>query len=107
MASTCLAVNQASAQVVVLTENFTTATQASGGWTLTSGFWPAQNNSDNPQPFATNGGAWGAGRHAVHPRAPGGNYFATDTTATGNDNGTVRRLGLLHAGDDVFTMATF
>jgi autotransporter-associated beta strand protein len=83
-----LAAAPAFAQSVVLTENFTTVAQTTGGWNLSSGFWPAQNNSTNPQPYSTNGGAWGPGGGLLNP-APGGAYFATDTTATGTDNGTV------------------
>ncbi len=90
-------------QTVELTENFTSATQTTGGWTLTSGVWPAQNNSDNPQPYSANGGAWGPGGTLFNP-APGSGYFATDTTATGNANGTVSDWLLtpvlsLHNGD--------
>ena len=93
----------AAAQVVELTENFTSATATTGGWTLTSGFWPAQNNSTNPQPSSSSGGAWGPGGTLFNP-APGGAYFATDTTATGTDNGTVSDWLLtpvltLHNGD--------
>ncbi len=82
--------SSASAQVV-FSENFNTATQTTGGWTLASGFWPAQNNSDNPQPYSANGGAWGPGGTLFNPpdSPPNGSYFATDTTATGNTNGTV------------------
>jgi autotransporter-associated beta strand protein len=93
----------AAAQILELTENFTTATQTTGGWTLTSGFWPAQNNSANPQPFGATGGAWGPGGTLFNP-APNNGYFATDTTATGNNNGTVSDWLLtpvltLHNGD--------
>ena len=100
---TSLISSPAPAQIVELSETFTTATQTTGGWTLATGFWPAQNNSDNPQPYGSNGGAWGPGGTLFSP-APVGSYFATDTTATGNANGTVSDWLLtpvltLHNGD--------
>jgi hypothetical protein len=102
-----LAATSAQAQVE-LSENFTTATQTTGGWTLTSGFWPAQNNSTNPQPYSPTGGAWGPGGGLFDPppSGPNGAYFATDTTATGTDGGTVSDWLMspvltLHAGDTV------
>jgi autotransporter-associated beta strand protein len=105
LALAALAAAPVAAQVVELNENFTSATATAGGWTLNSGFWPAQNNSDNPQPYSATGGAWGPGATLFTP-APGGNYFATDTTATGNTNGTVSDWLLtsviaLHNGDTI------
>jgi hypothetical protein len=90
-----------------LTETFTTSAATTGGWNLSSGFWPAVNNSDNPQPYSATGGAWGpAGSPPLFTSPPGGGYFATDTTATGNDNGTVSDWLMtpvltLHNGDTI------
>jgi autotransporter-associated beta strand protein len=100
-----IASRPALAQTVELNETFTSATQTAGGWTLGSGVWPATNNSDNPQPYSSNAGAWGPGG-GLFTSPPGGGYFATDTTATGNDNGTVSDWLMtpviaLHNGDTI------
>jgi autotransporter-associated beta strand protein len=95
------------AQTVTLNETFTTSATTTGGWNLTSGFWPAVNNSDNPQAYSPTGGAWGpSGSPPLFTSPPGGGYFATDTTATGNDNGTVSDWLMtpvltLHNGDTI------
>jgi autotransporter-associated beta strand protein len=100
-----MGLNLGFAQVVELTENFTSSTQGTNSWTLTSGAWPAINNSDNPQPYSSTGGAWGPGG-TLFTSPPGGGYFATDTTATGNIGGTVSDWLLtpvitLHNGDTI------
>lgn len=78
---------------VVLTEGFDTATQTTGGWTLGSGFWPAQNNSASPDPS----GAWSPPGNpvtgqpgALNPPQSGStdSYFATDVTATNSTSTT-------------------